>query len=95
MVIYEGNSEKHIVAEDFIPQLYIKTKENLHLKLIAKAGEEISLGQGKLKVVRSFTINQIVLIFLFHCCDFHLQTKQADKTIRICGIIFCAHFETS
>jgi len=83
MVIYEGNSEKHIVAEDFeqqlselpfsikledfrleyypanedlVPRLYIKTQQGQELQLIARAGEETSLGQGsgKLKVVRTF-----------------------------------------
>jgi hypothetical protein len=42
--------------EDSTPQLYIQTKEGLHLQLVAKAGEEVSLGQGKgrLKVLRTF-----------------------------------------
>lgn len=83
MVIYEGESEKHIVAEglkqtlgelpfsiklkdfrlehypadeDSVPRLYIKTHQGQVLQLIAKAGEEISLGQGKgkLRIVRTF-----------------------------------------
>jgi hypothetical protein len=83
MVISEGNSENHIVAEDFkqklgelpfsiklkdfrleyyqtdeelVPRLYIKTQEGQDLQLVVKAGEEISLGQGRgrLKVVRTF-----------------------------------------
>ena len=83
IVIPEGNSEKHVVAEDFkqqlgelpfsirlkdfrleyyetdeesVPRLYIKTQKGQDLQLVAKAGEEISLGQGsgKLKVVRTF-----------------------------------------
>ncbi len=42
--------------EDSIPQLYIKTQEEQYLQLVAKAGEEVSLGQGggKLKIVRTF-----------------------------------------
>jgi len=83
MVIYEGESEKHIFAEDFkqtlgelpfsiklkdfrleyypadedsVPRLYIKTHEGEVLQLIAKVGEEISLGQSKakLRIVRTF-----------------------------------------
>ena len=90
MVIYEGHSEKHVVAEDFkqklgelpfsirlkdfrleyyetdeesVPQLYIKTQEGQDLRLVAKAGEEISLGRGrgKLKVVRTFRNFKILI----------------------------------
>ena len=90
MVIYEGNSEKHIVAEDFkqklnelpfsiklkdfrleyyesseelVPRLHIKTQEGQDLQLVARAGEEISLGQGKgvLKVVKTFKNFKIMI----------------------------------
>lgn len=83
MLIPEGNSEKHIMTEDFkqslgelpfsiklrdfrveyyqpdkdfVPRLDIKTHEGQHFKLVVRAGNEISLGQGrgKLKVVRTF-----------------------------------------
>jgi len=42
--------------EDSVPQLYIQTKEGQYLQLVARAGEEVSLGQGKgkLKVLRTF-----------------------------------------
>jgi len=42
--------------KDSVPRLHIQTKEGQYLQLIAKAGEEISLGQnkGKLKVLRNF-----------------------------------------
>ena len=83
MAIYEGNSQKNIMTEDFkqcvgelpfsiklkdfrleyyeidkkfIPRLYIKTPEGWNLQIVARAGEEISLGPGKgrLEVVRTF-----------------------------------------
>ncbi len=42
--------------KDWVPRLYIQTKEGQYLQLIAKSGEEVSLGQGKgkLKVLRTF-----------------------------------------
>ena len=42
--------------EESVPRLCIKTQEGQDLQLIAKAGEEISLGEGrgKLRVVRTF-----------------------------------------
>ena len=42
--------------EDSAPQLYIQIKEGRHLQLVARAGEEVSLGrgEGKLKVLRTF-----------------------------------------
>lgn len=47
---YEGDKEA-------VPQLYMETQDGQRLQLVAKAGEEISLGEGKgkLKVVRTFT----------------------------------------
>ncbi len=83
MVIYKGQSENRVVAEDFehilgrlpfgiklndfrieyyesdkesVPKLNIEMHNNQYLQIAAKAGEEISLGQGqgKLKVVRTF-----------------------------------------
>jgi hypothetical protein len=83
MVIYEGQSENRVVAEDLehilgqlpfsiklndfrleyyedeksVPKLNIETQDGKHLQISAKAGEEISLGdgKGKLKIVRTFT----------------------------------------
>jgi len=48
--------EYYQTDEDSVPQLYIQTQDGQHLQLAARAGEEISLGQGKgrLKVVRTF-----------------------------------------
>lgn len=48
--------EYYEADEDQVPQLYIQTKEGQYLQLVAKAGEEVSLGQGKgkLKVLRTF-----------------------------------------
>ncbi len=42
--------------EDFAPRLYIQTKEGQYLQVVAKAGEEVSLGQGKdkLEILRTF-----------------------------------------
>ena len=48
--------EYYEADEDPVPRLYIQTKEGQYLQLVAKAGEEVSLGQGKgkLKVLRTF-----------------------------------------
>ncbi len=48
--------EYYEADEDSVPRLYIRTQQGQDLQLIAKVGEEISLGQGggKLKVVRTF-----------------------------------------
>ena len=49
--------------EDSVPRLYIQTKEGQYLQLVAKAGEEVSLdqGRGKLKVVRTFRNFKILI----------------------------------
>ena len=48
--------EYYQTDEDSVPRLYIRTQEKRDLQLVAKVGEEISLGRdsGKLKVVRTF-----------------------------------------
>ena len=83
IVIYEGQAEKNVLAEDFkhqlgelpfsiklkdfrleyyeadeksVPQLHIETQEGRCLQLIARAGEQISLGEGKgrIKIINTF-----------------------------------------
>ena len=53
-----------------VPRLYIQTKEGRYLQLVAKAGEEVSLGQGKgkLKVLRTFR-------------NFKIQTENGHRII--------------
>jgi len=51
-----------------IPMLYIKTSTGQQLQLIAKAGEEISLGQGSIKILKTFT-------------DFKINFEDGQKTI--------------
>jgi hypothetical protein len=48
--------EYYQTDEESVPKLYIKTREGQDFQLVAKAGEEITLGQGGgvLKVVRTF-----------------------------------------
>ena len=54
----------------YVPRLYIQTKEGQNLQLIAKAGEEVSLDQGKskLKVLRTFE-------------NFKIQNKDNKMTV--------------
>jgi hypothetical protein len=48
--------EYYDANENSVPRLYIQTKEGDRLQLVARSGEEISLGpdRGRLKVTRSF-----------------------------------------
>ncbi len=47
--------EYYEADEQSVPQLYIDTMDGKHFQLAAKAGEEIILDQGKLKIVRTFS----------------------------------------
>ena len=62
--------EYYEADEDPVPRLYIQTKEGQYFQLVAKAGEEVSLGQGKgkLKVLRTFG-------------NFKIQTENGKRII--------------
>jgi cytochrome c biogenesis protein ResB len=63
--------EYYDADENSIPQLYVQTKEGDNLRLIARAGEEISLGAGKerLKIVRTFN-------------NFKIRIKNGERVVR-------------
>jgi hypothetical protein len=48
--------EYYPTDEKYVPKLHILTQQGRHLQLVAKAGEEISLGQdeGRLEVIKTF-----------------------------------------